>query len=431
MPPSPSPSSGPSRNRRRKFLILAALVALALILRSPLTAVAPIVHDLQTGLGIGTVMTALLTSIPVLCFGLLTPLASQLIARIGVEAAIFTTLGGAVAGIAVRSSAGIGPVLAGTVILGGALTVGNIVCLMVIARDFRKRARMVTGIYTSALNVGTMLTSALTAPLAAHAGWRIALASSALFAIPAAMLWAGTLRRAGRRETTDIGTIRDARAVPMPASEAAKPTSPWRRPLAWLLLVAFAAHLFIYYSLTAWLPAYLMGAIGMTATTAGVIASIFQILALLGSFGTPALAAVIPIPRLLVGMGFCWFVTPLGLLVAPQAWMAWSVIGGIATGGGFAVIFMLIMQYARDLEDNRRTSAMVQGGGYTLSSGGPLIVGGLHQALGGWTLGFLLLAAIAAIMLLCGLAAERTLKAAGQQIKSNGSNPASGDVSRL
>lgn len=382
------------------LLAVTALTFLALNLRSPLTTVAPIVADLRRGWGIDSTAVGLLTSIPVLCFGVLTPAASWCIARTSIEKSVFITLLGTLAGLVLRSAGGIGLSLAGTVVLGAALTVGNIVSLMIIARDFPRRSRMVTGIYTAALNVGTMLTMAATAPLAVRWGWRAALASPAAFVIPAMLLWGAVLLR--RRRQADPLSIP---AVKHAARGTAGPM--WRRPLVWLLVVAFASHLTIYYSLTAWLPDYFIQTNGMSATKAGLIASIFQILALTGSFGVPLLAARFPISWLLVGIAGCWIGTPLGFWLLPSQYVLWSTLGGIASGGGFTVIFVLIMSHARDLQDNRRISAAVQGGGYTLSALGPLLVGQLHQAFGVWAPGFLFLTVAGIVMLTCGLFVAR------------------------
>lgn len=414
---SPSEKILPSAARPAgggRGLLLLAFIVTALTLRSPLTAIAPIVNDLRAGLAIGSGTTGLLTSIPVLCFGVLTPLASLVIGRTSIETSVFMTLGGAAAGLVLRSSGGVGCALAGTLVLGASLTIGNIVSLMIIARDFPDRSRIVTGLYTSALNVGTMLSSAMTAPLAQWAGWRIALAGVVLLVIPAIGLWVAVIRlrpapsaprgRMAGGRTADGPPEKRARG---PAAVSHSSHSLWRRPVAVLLMAAFAAHLTVYYSMTAWLPAYLMQATAMPSTTAGLVASLFQILALTGSFGVPALAGRIALSRLLCAVAICWMVTPPGFLFAPEAWPAWCVTGGIASGGGFTAIFMLIMAHARDLRDNLRMSALVQGGGYSLSSAGPLIIGGLHQASGGWTAGFLVLVVSAGILLACGIGAGR------------------------
>jgi CP family cyanate transporter-like MFS transporter len=392
--------------QRGGFLLLLSFIVLALNLRSPLTAISPVIGDLRTDLGIGSAMASLLTSIPVLCFGLLTPLASTFIARTSIETSIFVTLGGIALGTVIRSIDGLAGALAGTTIIGAAMTIGNIVSLMVIARDFPRRAHAVTGLYTSALNVGTMLTSAFTAPLAVLFGWRIALAFWIVLAVLAIALW--TLSVFLRREPSADKTNETPPIPPSVAVAAMSRTSEvsvWRRPIAWLLVLAFASHVFVYYGLTAWLPAYLIQTEGMAPTTAGFAASTFQILALLGSFGVPALAATKRISgaMLLIGVAITWIITPIGFLVAPDQWFLWSLFGGIASGGGFTAVFMLVMDHTVSLADNRRMSSLVQGMGYALAAAGPFVVGAMHQATEAWTVGFLFLAGVALLMVITGI----------------------------
>lgn len=405
---SSAPSSDhPIRSpQNHALLVLLALIALGLNLRSPLTAVAPIINDIRQGLAIGPATAGLLTSIPVLCFGLLTPCASFLISRLSVEKSIFLILAATALGILLRPAGGIGLALAGTLVIGAALTVGNIVSLMVIARDFPQRIRLVTGIYASALNVGTMLSSALAAPLATVFGWRLALAVMVVLVIPALVLW--LLVWSHRKEhTSGMSDLADNHAAGTAPPAEGQPRPVWRQTQAWLLAIAFGAHLFVYFGLTAWLPTYLIQMGGLSKTEAGFAASLFQILALLGSFGVPVVAARVSMQKLLLWIALCWALTPLGLLAAPRDWFLWLMIGGIASGGGFTIIFSLIMANARNLDENRRISSLVQGCGYTVASSSPLIIGSLHQVDPFWTAGFCLLALVALLMMLAGFSLIR------------------------
>ena len=117
----------------------------------------------------------------------------------------------------------------------------------------------------------------------------------------------------------------------------------------------------------------------------------------MGAFGVPVLLRLLPGPRgvvLVVVAG--WVTLPLGLLLAPQLWPVWCGLGGAAQGGGLTVIFAMIVRHARDLAENRRMSATVQGGSYVVASTGPTVVGAVHAATAGWTAPLLVvLAAIA------------------------------------
>jgi MFS transporter, CP family, cyanate transporter len=74
-------------------LVLVGIVLLSFNLRGPLVAVSTVTGDLKTELGMSGTAVGLLTSLPVLCFGLAAPLASGVIARTGVERAVLSVPG--------------------------------------------------------------------------------------------------------------------------------------------------------------------------------------------------------------------------------------------------------------------------------------------------------------------------------------------------
>jgi len=179
--------------------------------------------------------------------------------------------------------------------------------------------------------------------------------------------------------------------------------------MVWLLAAAFAAHTFMFYGLTAWLPAYLIQSASMTTETAGIAASAFQILGLLGCFGIPLMATrtKVSIRVQFLTVTLSWITTTAGYLLAPKVWAVWSIFGGIASGGGFTVIFGLIMSYARSLEQNRQLSSTVQTAGYFVASLSPFVIGVIREATHSWQPGMGLLTAAGVLMTLCGLAACR------------------------
>jgi CP family cyanate transporter-like MFS transporter len=381
-------------------LLLAGVVLVALNLRGPLVAIAPVVDDLRRDLHVGAGTVGLLTSIPVLCFGLAAPLASLLIARTGVHRAVLVSMAGVLAGTLLRSLGSPGAAIAGTVVIGLGITVGNVVVPVVIGRDFPGATNVVTAAYTAALNVGSTLTSALTAPLAELLGWRAALAGWGLLVVVATAVWTAGLRRQVARTTAAeaAGTV----PPPLPAG----PTrSVWRRPVAWGLTLAFAGQAFSYYGATAWLPTLLADENGMSKSAAGVSSSLFQVLAVVGAFAVPALVAWWKRPSLvLLAITAFWATLPIGLLVAPSLWALWCCLAGIAQGGGITVVFIAIVRRSADLTENRRLSAMVQGGGYAVAATGPLVIGAVHDTTGGWTAPLLVILGAVVVMAVAGTA---------------------------
>ena len=369
-------------------LLVTAILLLALNMRGPLIAVSAVVDPIRADLGIDAATAGLFTSLPVLCFGLAAPLASALLARAGLGRGVLIASGVLLAGILVRSLDGLPTAIAGTLLLGLAITTANVAVPVVIGRDLHRHAGAVLGAYTATLNVGSMLTLALTVPIAAATGWRAALASwGALVVVAAAVWW-----RAMRRPTPGD--------VPRAGEPAAPSTGTrwWHRRVVWGLTAAFAGQSFAYYGVTAWLPQLMRDELAMPAAGAGAAASVFQIAALGGAFGVPVLLRYChPRTAVLVVCG-AWVTLPLGLLLAPQLWTLWCIVGGAAQGGGMTVIFSLVVRAARDAAENRNFSALVQGGGYTVAAAGPPVIGAVHAATGGWTAP--LLVVLAAIALL-------------------------------
>ena len=378
-----------------------ALIILGCNLRSPLTAIQPVLGDIRASLGLGSVGAGLLTSIPVLCFGLLPPLISPLIARMGIDRTIRAVLIGVALATVIRPFTGVAGMFAGTLAIGVCIAMGNIVSLMLIARDFQRSVNAVTGFYTVSLNLGAMLTLGFTAPVAAWGGWQIALAGWVWLTLLAlAFRW--LLDRQRRPAEADPSI-----ALANPSRTDGEPMEAMPPALIGLMVAAFAIHIFAYYGLTAWLPTFLTKAGGMSGTQAGVVASAFQILSLTGSLGIPVLARRLSLGWLLVLMGVVWTFTPLWIVAAPQQWMLWAPIGSIAHGGTFVVIFMMIMKFARSVDENRRISTKVQSAGYCFAALGPVLIGWLQGRPEGWWLAFGLLAALTLGLIPVGLAIDR------------------------
>jgi CP family cyanate transporter-like MFS transporter len=384
----------------RGWLLMLAIGLIALNMRGPLVAVAPVIAQLEDDLGFTPVELGFLTGIPVLCFALAAPLASLAGRKLGPEFAITLTLLGVLFGVVVRSAGGGALVMLGTVILGVAITIGNIVVPLIIRRDFtpaRQGAAM--GTYTAALNIGSFLTSMVSAPLAEFLGWRPAIAASGLFAVAAAAVWVIAVGR---------------RAFIPAAVAAADPRRPGKLTSRWItaaLTFGFAGQAFSYYGVTAWLPSLLSDELGMSPAAAGAGSSLFQILAIVGGLGVPLAARFASTTAVGLALGLLWLTVPVGLLLAPELWWLWCSFGGVAQGGGITLIFLAIIRLARDQASAARMSAVVQGTGYSFGAVAPTLLGYVHGTTGAWTGPLLMiLCSVAAFILGTSLSLRRVPK---------------------
>ncbi|PJI94079.1 CynX/NimT family MFS transporter [Luteimicrobium subarcticum] len=384
-------------------LLLVAILLYALNLRSPITALAPVVRDVESALGLTAAQVGLLTGLPVLCFAVASPLASTLVRRLGVETVMSGALVTVLVGTLVRSVGGFPSAVAGTIVIGVAIAAGNISVPVVIARDFPGSAARVTGLYTAALNLGSVATTALTAPIAGLVGWRWALVVWAVFVPVAWFPWRAAVRRLGERP--DV--VR--KSAGGHAGAAADERSVLRRPLTWLLVGTFAGQSFGYYGVTAWLPSILEESVHLSGGGSGVAAALFQAFGIVGALAVPAaLRRRVPTTAVLTVLCAFWLTLPVGLLVAPSAWVVWVSLAGVAQGGNFTVIFSLVATRTADHHEARTMSTTVQTLGYVVAATAPSVVGAVHTASDSWTTPLLVVLGSLSVMTACGLTATAT-----------------------
>lgn len=372
-------TSGPGTTPARSpfpWLFVAALMLAALNLRAPFVGVSAVTDEIRAALDISGGEVGLLTSLPVLCFGLAAPVALLVIRRFGAESAVLLCLGGVVVGSLVRSGGSFAAAVAGTVVIGLGITIGNIVVPVLIRRGTPAAyAGAVTGMYTAVMNVGSMAVLLTAAPLAGATSWRFALVVPTVVALVAIVAWRFYVLHDRRRAA-------EVEEAPVAAPVVTGPV--WRNPVVLLLAVAFAGQATSYYSLTAWLPSVLADEAGASAGAAGGLASVFQVSAIIGALGVPLLALRVPEWLTVVAVGALWFSFPLQLLVAPEAHLVGSVLGGIAQGGGFAAIFSIVVRVSRTDRESAATSTLVQGSGYVVAALGPTLLGVLHDSTDAW-----------------------------------------------
>lgn len=399
-------------------LLVVAVLLSALNLRGPVVAVAAVSSDIAGDLHVDATALGLFTSLPVLCFGLGAPLASIVLVRVGPGRALLYALSMLGAGIVVRSSGGLGAGLAGTVIMGLAISVSNVAVPVVIGRHLPHRAATVLGAYGAAINLGSMLALGVTAPLGTSFGWRVALVAGVGLVAVAAAAWCVALHRARA----------DAPTADVPAGSDSPSGVWWLNPVAWGLTMSFACLAFCYMGTTAWLPLVLHDRSGLSITEAALGSSVFQLASVVGGLGFPLLVqrvrARVP---LVLSVSAAMTVLPLGLLAAPALWPVWCAVGGAAQGSGLTLVLTLVVERARDLRENRRWSALVQGVGYLVAAPSAALLGGIHDGTDGWPVPLLVIAAVALALAPAGLAAVlggRTMPEASVVLGHRGSGKA-------
>lgn len=234
-------------SRVRALLALAGILLVTANLRAPITSVGPLLGDIRESVSLSAGAAGLLTAGPLLAFAGLSPLAPGLARRFGVERVLFGALVLLAAGVLLRSTYLPGVLFAGTLAVGLAIALGNVLLPGLVKRDLPGRTGLVTGLYTATMSSVAALASGVSVPAAGDIGWRGSLAVWVAPAFVAALLWVPRLR-AGSSGSSKEGS----------ASRPVVCSGLWRSPSAWQVTAFMGLQSVIFYVPITWLPAILL-----------------------------------------------------------------------------------------------------------------------------------------------------------------------------
>jgi CP family cyanate transporter-like MFS transporter len=164
----------------------------------------------------------------------------------------------------------------------------------------------------------------------------------------------------------------------------------------------------MFYSLLSWLPSILQDN-GMSKGTSGAYLSIFTLLGIPVCFVVPVIAARMRDQRALVTASVLFLAGGVvGLLVSPgSATIVWTLLAGVSQAATLALAFLFFVLRSRNQAQAAELSSMAQGFGYGVAALGPVVMGALHEASGGWTLPLWFLLVLMVPELVFGLEAGR------------------------
>jgi MFS transporter, CP family, cyanate transporter len=397
--------AGASRRPYEITLLVVAVAAAGLNLRTAITSLPPLFPDLQTQLHLSTATLSLLAATPVICFGVVSAFTAWLNRRYGEEMILLVALVLLTAGLLLRGVAPGVMLFPGTVLAASAIAVLNVLLSSMAKRRWPERAGLLIGIYLTTLSAGAILSSLLSVPLYDSSGSvQLALGVWAVPAALAVLLWLPQLRY----RTVGLAPAAADGTVVAPAQAGVKV---YRYALTWQVTAFMALQSLLYYAALSWLPTIFQDR-GDSAVTAGNLLALMGVGNLTTSLLVPVLAHRRPSQRGLVVPSLIGTAAGLaGVLWAPLGSAPfWVLVLGVSQGSclGLAIFFMLAR--APDASVAASLSAFAQSVGYLVASAGPLVVGLLHSVTGSWNLPVTLLLVLCAAELATGLLAGRPLQ---------------------
>lgn len=277
-------------------MLVAAIVLVAANLRTLMASLPPLAEAVRADLGLSSAWMGVLTTLPVLCMGLLAPGANQVARRLGAETAIgagwgLVLAGLVLAGLVLRGSGGgaVWSLYAGTFVAGAGITLAGTLLPGLVKSVFpARRSGLGTGLTMAAMMGLAAVASATSVPLAdALGGWSRSLLVWVPLAVLAAVAWMPVARAARRHPGREE------------APEDVSHALPWASATAWLVAAYLTVQSWQFYSALAWLAATYESH-GWTAREAGLLMAAFTGAQLVSGLAAPTLLDRVPDPRVLL-----------------------------------------------------------------------------------------------------------------------------------
>ena len=395
--------------RRVAFSSFLALIFISLILRPPIAQIGPLLQEITASLSLTAAESSFLTAIPVFCFGLGAFLSPWMMRRFGLNHSMFAVLLILAVSVAARVWIGFSGLLLGTVLVGLAIAVANVLLPSFVRNDFGKRASMVTSIYTTLLAISASFTAAVAVLFSESlGGWQNATLVVLLPAGLAILFWIPRLRTAEPHvQVTAHAAKSETRAV-------------YRSPLAWAILGFFGFQSLGFYALLGWMPSMLIST-GMQPAVAGAYLGLATAIGIPSGFAlAPLISKLKNLSWLAAGAsavttsGFSVLAFMLATDSADNAGLLIlaSVLISVGQTATFPVSLSLIATRASTQAQTTALSAFSQGWGYLISGFGTFAFGAMAAAFSSWTVVAFTIAALSALQIAIGFYAGRDSKIA-------------------
>jgi len=249
-------------NRFKNILLVVGILFIAANLRFSLTSVGPLIGMIRADIVISNGIAGLLTTFPLLSFAIFSIFAPKIVLRYDINYILMVSLIALTVGILFRSIFHVVALLGGTFILGSAIAMGNVLLPSLIKQKFPNKLEVMTGMYTTFMNLFGALASGLSVPISQELGlgWRKILASTALLAFITIIIWIPQLFFRNSPSTQQV----------------TQRVNLWRSPLAWYVTLFMGIQSLLYFVMLSWLPEIFINQ-GMNSSKAGFMLAVVAV----------------------------------------------------------------------------------------------------------------------------------------------------------
>ncbi|MCC5935682.1 MAG: MFS transporter [Lunatimonas sp.] len=343
--------------------LLLGIILVAATLRPSITTVGPLIPMIRADLGLSNGLAGFLTTLPLITFATFSLFSASIGRRMGYARAILLGMIIIAIGILVRVTGGPFLLFLGTGLTGIGIVICNVLLIPLVKVRMPEKVGKITGIYATVMTLVAAIGSAVSVPLAVDfsLGWRGSLVAWIVLLVVAIVIW--------------LPQVKPQKTV-NPIQSNSPIVNVWKSKLAWQVSLFMGVQSLLFFTLITWLPDLFISR-GVTPVNAGLIISLMQLVALIGTFLAPIIAVRSrEQSQMILVLGGCYLVG-YGLLFSPA--IVWNIAGislaGLCMGASLSMAYTLITLRTANDRTTAALSGMAQSTGYYLAALGPVLFG--------------------------------------------------------
>ena len=382
------------------WLSIAVIILVGGGLRSPITAVSPVLGDILSELHLNNLQGSLLTSIPLIVFATCSVLVSKVAVRLNIHYSMIYSLIFLLLGLYLRVTGSVAMLFTGSFLIGLGICIGNVTTPVYIKNHFPNHVGLYTGVFTVAMNLIAALASGFSIAIGkwTQLDWKGSLGIWIIWVLLA--LTAVGIQSIGMKKKQTI-------------QPSVKPTknsfNVFRSKQAWHISIFMGLQSLVYYCLMSLLP-MVLNDYGMSKDDTGFVLLVIQLAMLPVVFISPIIASKLQDQKWMIFAVGVFMFTGMSMLIYFKAAFIYltAILIGVSGGLAFSLSILFFSLKSKTTEGTMKISGKAQSVGYLIAAFGPPIFGKLHDFDKSWQTSFYFLLVMILIMTFFGRQAAKS-----------------------
>lgn len=368
--------------------LIPGIVMIGIALRAPFTILPIVLTDIAEGLQVPVSSLGLLTSLPLIMFALCSVFAPRLAQKMSLEKLFALVLLVLTLGSLIRVF-NLPLLYTGTIILGAAIAVLNVLLPSLIQANQPHRVGLLTTLYITSMGLSITILSALAVPIVQMSSWQGLIWVSTLICFVILLVWLPNVKYSHRLAAKQQGKQKQGALL--------------KNPRVWALILFGGLQSLLFYTSMTWLPTLGQQA-GLSTDTTGLLAAVFSLISLPFSMTIPSLTARLKARQRLVMISLVSAAGLIGiamLLIRTDAFSYWLILNlliGMSVSALFPYLMVTFSLKTSTPAQTAQLSGLAQTGGYILAAFGPSLFGYSFDLFHSWTPAILILLGLTVIM---------------------------------